>query len=197
MRGPVFRIGRAKTCQLRPKSELVSDEHAEFTVSTDRVTLRDLGSRYGTRVNGKPLNARYELEDRDLVEIGPLTFAVSIQGRARRPISAAQAAESSALDTDPFNDLLARASDVAQVAESSASDTGRALFSNVKCPLCGAGLPPIKTNRGFGGGGDHTCSKCGQRVSYRYSPSDHKTLYVSMLTFPVGRFDPGEKVYHS
>ena len=30
--GPVFKIGRGETCHLRPNSELVSREHAEFTI---------------------------------------------------------------------------------------------------------------------------------------------------------------------
>ena len=31
--GPVFKIGRGETCHLRPNSEQVSREHAEFTMS--------------------------------------------------------------------------------------------------------------------------------------------------------------------
>lgn len=78
--GPVFRIGRGEKCQLRPKSEQVSREHAEFEIGPDRVIITDLGSRNGTFVNGKELTGPHVLKDRDLVGIGPLTFAVSIQG---------------------------------------------------------------------------------------------------------------------
>ena len=78
--GPVFKIGRGETCHLRPNSELVSREHAEFTVAADSVVVRDLGSRNGTLVNGKALTAPCQLKDRDLVQVGNLTFAVSIQG---------------------------------------------------------------------------------------------------------------------
>jgi pSer/pThr/pTyr-binding forkhead associated (FHA) protein len=77
--GPVFMIGRGETCHLRPNSEMVSREHAEFTVSADKVVVRDLGSRNGTLVNGKALTEPYTLKDRDLVQVGPLTFALSIQ----------------------------------------------------------------------------------------------------------------------
>ncbi len=76
---PVFRIGRGETCHLRPNSELVSREHAEFNVTATRVTVRDLGSRNGTLVNGKVISDNLELNDQDLVTIGTLTFAVSIQ----------------------------------------------------------------------------------------------------------------------
>jgi pSer/pThr/pTyr-binding forkhead associated (FHA) protein len=76
--GPVFRIGRGETCHLRPNSERVSREHAEFLVTANSVTIRDLGSRNGTLVNGKALTQEVPLKDRDQVQVGPLTFAVSI-----------------------------------------------------------------------------------------------------------------------
>ncbi len=86
---PIFRIGRGETCHLRPNSEQVSREHAEFRITADRVIVVDLGSRNGTFVNGKRLTEPYTLKDRDLVQVGPLTFAVSIQGapawRASQP----------------------------------------------------------------------------------------------------------------
>jgi pSer/pThr/pTyr-binding forkhead associated (FHA) protein len=78
--GPVFRVGRGEKCQLRPNSEQVSREHAEFEIGPDQVIIHDLGSRNGTFVNGKKLTEPHVLNDRDLVGIGPLTFAVSIQG---------------------------------------------------------------------------------------------------------------------
>jgi len=77
--GPSFKIGRGETCHLRPNSEQVSREHAEFTISGGAVVVRDLGSRNGTLVNGKALTAEAcRLKDRDLVQVGPLTFAVAI-----------------------------------------------------------------------------------------------------------------------
>ncbi|MGC8639262.1 MAG: FHA domain-containing protein [Isosphaeraceae bacterium] len=77
--GPKFKIGRGETCHLRPNSEQVSREHAEFEISSTAVQVRDLGSRNGTLVNGKALTTEaYKLKDRDLVQVGPLTFAVSI-----------------------------------------------------------------------------------------------------------------------
>jgi len=87
--GPKFKIGRGETCHLRPNSEQVSREHAEFTINADSVLVRDLGSRNGTLVNGKALTAEYRLKDRDLVQVGPLTFAISI---AEAPALAANAA---------------------------------------------------------------------------------------------------------
>ena len=84
--GTKFKIGRGETCHLRPNSEQVSREHAEFTLESNAVTVRDLGSRNGTLVNGKALTTEsYKLKDRDLVQVGPLTFAVSIQDATPPP----------------------------------------------------------------------------------------------------------------
>ena len=77
--GSSFKIGRGETCHLRPNSEQVSREHAEFILESSAVIVRDLGSRNGTLVNGKALTTEpCTLKDRDLVQVGPLTFAVSI-----------------------------------------------------------------------------------------------------------------------
>lgn len=78
--GPNFKIGRGETCHLRPNSERISREHAEFQLDPDGLSVRDLGSRNGTLVNGKavPLGTICKLNNRDLVQIGPLTFAVAI-----------------------------------------------------------------------------------------------------------------------
>lgn len=78
--GPLFRIGRGDTCHLRPSSEQVSREHAEFRLEAESVSVADLGSRNGTYVNGKVISGPMRLNDRDLVQIGSLTFAVSIVG---------------------------------------------------------------------------------------------------------------------
>ena len=96
--GPSFKIGRGETCHLRPNSEQVSREHAEFTLGADSVSVRDLGSRNGTLVNGKALTAECRLKDRDLVQVGPLTFAVSIaeEAPAAKPAPAAPVAAAAA-----------------------------------------------------------------------------------------------------
>jgi predicted component of type VI protein secretion system len=95
--GPTFKIGRGETCHLRPNSEQVSREHAEFSLTTDTVSVKDLGSRNGTLVNGKAITDVCRLNDQDLVQVGPLTFAVSIQGvpAAVKPAAPAPAAKGS------------------------------------------------------------------------------------------------------
>ncbi|APW62183.1 FHA domain-containing protein [Paludisphaera borealis] len=99
--GPKFKIGRGETCHLRPNSEQVSREHAEFTINGDVVTVGDLGSRNGTLVNGKALTTETcQLKDRDLVQVGPLTFAVSIQ-RSPAAVAAAPAKPAPAAASAP------------------------------------------------------------------------------------------------
>jgi len=78
--GPIFKIGRADTCHLRPNSEQVSREHTEFSIKGHQVTVRDLGSRNGTIVNNQVLSGPCILKNSDLIQVGPLTFAISIEG---------------------------------------------------------------------------------------------------------------------
>jgi len=103
--GPNFKIGRGETCHLRPNSEQVSREHAEFTISGDSVIVRDLGSRNGTLVNGKALTAECRLKDRDLVQVGPLTFAVSITDEPAAKAAAAPAAPAAAKAKGSLDDV--------------------------------------------------------------------------------------------
>ncbi len=80
--GPVFRVGRGLDCHLRPNSEEVSRNHTEIVLSATEAIVRDLGSRNGTRVNGKLLTGPHTLKSGELLQIGPLTFAIAIQGVA-------------------------------------------------------------------------------------------------------------------
>ena len=86
--GPVFRVGRGVDCHLRPNSEEVSRAHTEITLSETEAVVRDLGSRNGTWVNGQLLKAPHKLSSGELLKIGPLTFAVAIQGSSEDAASA-------------------------------------------------------------------------------------------------------------
>jgi predicted component of type VI protein secretion system len=85
-----FKIGRGEGCQLRPNNDQVSREHVMFEVTSDAVYVQDLGSRNGTELNGKKLGAHdpTRLKNGDLVKVGPLTFAVSIEGAVEAVASA-------------------------------------------------------------------------------------------------------------
>jgi pSer/pThr/pTyr-binding forkhead associated (FHA) protein len=99
--GPKFKIGRGETCHLRPISEQISREHAEFTIEAGAVVVRDLGSRNGTLVNGKALTDACQLKDRDLVQVGPLTFAVSIVDAPVAAVAAKAKAATTAAKESP------------------------------------------------------------------------------------------------
>jgi pSer/pThr/pTyr-binding forkhead associated (FHA) protein len=132
--GPMFRIGRGETCHLRPNSERVSREHAEFRISDDEVAVRDLGSRNGTLVNGKAITEPCVLNDRDLVQVGPLTFSVSIQE--------AFVPESRPTPFDPSNVADEQASDSWQITDIVGPESGTSggdtvlipAFTNVPMP---------------------------------------------------------------
>jgi serine phosphatase RsbU (regulator of sigma subunit) len=74
-------LGRAKDCQLRlpAGSEEVSRRHARFHCQSGRWSIVDLGSRWGTLLNGvaiKP-NSPAPLHDGDRVHVNPWTFRFS------------------------------------------------------------------------------------------------------------------------
>jgi predicted component of type VI protein secretion system len=71
----------------------VSRRHARFVRSSGAVSVEDLGSLTGTRVNGERLSGRRRLRDGDLVEIGDYDLAIvpdsdGDRGEAAPPTSA-------------------------------------------------------------------------------------------------------------
>jgi pSer/pThr/pTyr-binding forkhead associated (FHA) protein len=77
----VYYIGRGAECHVRPNSEWVSRQHCVLRVAGPTVTLRDLGSRNGTLVNGILLEREQRLEEGDQIQVGPLVFEVRMEGR--------------------------------------------------------------------------------------------------------------------
>jgi len=63
-------IGRGHQCGLRIASDQVSRVHARVRVEPGAVTLEDLGSKNGTRVNGKKLTGPATIADGDEVCLG-------------------------------------------------------------------------------------------------------------------------------
>lgn len=88
--GPSFKIGRSETCQLRPNSDQISREHVEIAIGDETATIRDLGSRNGTMLNGRTLTGSAPLKSGDLIQVGTLTFAVVIQGAPEVPATSSQ-----------------------------------------------------------------------------------------------------------
>ena len=76
--GGVYTIGR-EGADLVLEDKKVSRKHAEIGLyGPDAYVLRDLASTNGTRVNGKRISHRHELEHWDLIQVGDtaLRFAL-------------------------------------------------------------------------------------------------------------------------
>lgn len=82
---PQFVIGRAKGCQLRPQSDAISRQHCVISVNEENATIRDLGSRNGTIVNGEKVQGTYTLADGDDLRVGPLFLTVELETKSAKP----------------------------------------------------------------------------------------------------------------
>ena len=73
-----FFIGRAEDCQLRLRSHLISRYHCVILAEDGLVSIRDLGGKNGTFLNGRRIAGEVELRSGDLLRIGPVAFEVRI-----------------------------------------------------------------------------------------------------------------------
>ena len=73
--GRTVTIGRAATNQIVVKDERCSRNHAEIFLTGGRWTLRDLESRNGTVVGGKPIHGDHPLSPGDVVRIAHCQLA--------------------------------------------------------------------------------------------------------------------------
>jgi len=78
-------IGRSSSCGLQLKFDGVSRNHAQLLPSGDTWTIRDVGSRHGTRVNGMELVDVARLDTGDVVKIGEIEAIF----HARHPLDSA------------------------------------------------------------------------------------------------------------
>src|SRR5437762_2505281 len=72
-----LRVGRASGNAVQLLDGTVSKEHAEFTLEGERWFVRDLGSRNGTRVNGREAISPLAVGSGDQLEIGHVLLVVS------------------------------------------------------------------------------------------------------------------------
>jgi pSer/pThr/pTyr-binding forkhead associated (FHA) protein len=73
-----FLIGRSPECHLCAGSTSISRRHCAITRNGTQVTIKDLGSRNGTLVNGEKIEGEIELKSGDEIGIGSLGFLVTI-----------------------------------------------------------------------------------------------------------------------
>jgi diguanylate cyclase (GGDEF)-like protein len=74
-----YLFGRGSECHIRPNSDWVSKRHCQLIVDVDKVSIRDLGSRNGTLVNGERVVGERSLQEGDQVQVGPLVFQICLE----------------------------------------------------------------------------------------------------------------------
>jgi DNA-binding winged helix-turn-helix (wHTH) protein len=63
-------VGRNADCEVWIDNAKVSRKHARIVIDGDRVTIEDLGSKNGTRVEDEPFDGLRELQDGDRIQFG-------------------------------------------------------------------------------------------------------------------------------
>jgi DNA-binding NtrC family response regulator len=79
-------IGRAPECEIRISDAACSRRHARVHIDDGALTLEDLGSHNGTRVNGERVTGRHPLTSDDVISIGPIRLVIHAQHRPRRAV---------------------------------------------------------------------------------------------------------------
>lgn len=76
-------LGRRHDCDLRIPLPMVSRRHCQVSTNGESLKLRDLGSRAGTFVNNKQVQAEKDIPIKpgDYIRVGPLTFVCQIDGQ--------------------------------------------------------------------------------------------------------------------
>ena len=83
-----FLVGRGEECHLRPKSPAISRHHCAILTANGQASVKDLGSKNGTSVNGQRIEGLTSIQSGDVLAFGPLTFEVIIDhtlGGVKRP----------------------------------------------------------------------------------------------------------------
>ena len=80
-------IGRGDDCRVRIASSEVSREHCLLIPRGNGILVRDLGSRNGTFVDGRPIQEERLLAPGGTLTVGPMTFLL-LGGQPKKPSSA-------------------------------------------------------------------------------------------------------------
>ena len=71
-------IGRGPECYLRVDEPMVSRRHARLRVTANSVSVEDLGSRNGSRVNGINATSAVSLNAGDILGVGTQQFTLEL-----------------------------------------------------------------------------------------------------------------------
>jgi predicted component of type VI protein secretion system len=74
-----FVIGRDPQCHLRPASPVISKRHCALLIKGEKAFVRDFESTNGTFVNDQPVKGEVELQNADVLKVGPISFAVNME----------------------------------------------------------------------------------------------------------------------
>jgi serine phosphatase RsbU (regulator of sigma subunit) len=77
LEAPLVLLGRSSTCDIHLPDASVSRRHAEIVRHDDRLLVRDLGSRNGTRVDGVPVREPAALAAGARLELGDVELLVT------------------------------------------------------------------------------------------------------------------------
>ncbi len=72
-------VGRREG-NVRVDDDLVSKQHAKFTIEEDKFVIWDLGTSNGTFVNGTKIRAATPLSENDEIKIGSIVFVLKTLG---------------------------------------------------------------------------------------------------------------------
>lgn len=84
-------IGRSPDCHITIEDPLISRQHAKLVVTEVQSVLHDLGSRNGSKLNGRPVTEPTVLRDCDRIRIGAqelVFFEMGLERRAARATGA-------------------------------------------------------------------------------------------------------------
>lgn len=84
-------VGRSPDCHITIDDPLLSRQHAKIVVTAQSASLHDLGSRNGSRVNGRLITGPTELADGDRIRLGTqelVFFRVRVENRSTRATGA-------------------------------------------------------------------------------------------------------------
>ena len=93
-------IGRRHDCDLCIPLIVVSRRHCQLNYNNEALKIRDLGSRGGTLLNGRPIDEAI-VRAGDYITVGPLTFLLQIDGEPKEIIPPEQATKKPATRETP------------------------------------------------------------------------------------------------
>jgi len=96
----VTTIGRRRSCDLHIPLASVSKKHCQLHLDSGVLKLRDLGSRNGTNLNGKPVDEAV-IRSGDFIEVGPLKFQVQIGNPPKDSSASAKPRQKPANQSNP------------------------------------------------------------------------------------------------